>query len=712
MPKLINKLDKFLSHNVHFVVLAARTTEDVRRFTESSDNAEGESLQAIDACSFLGDEVKLSNSSGVFLMLDTRRFSQFTLDNFTLESTMAGFAVPGSNSPNATSQNMSFTVLDNIGISFANFLQYLMDQKLGVSFDGMVLLVKIIFVGHDSEGNTSSVTSMAIPAIFNTITMDLNSTRGEYNCTLIPLTNMASNAGYNSKWTSIGTASSFFSGNADNTLGGLLNSFERNLNELAVAEYTRQNKAAGTKDAKFGRPVQYMITIPKDWEKFPFSGPSNGSSKDINFKQLLEEEETRRKKDAEKTAKTSTAPQNAAAPAKDSYIAVDPSLTITEVLDVLFGQCVEIAKLGNFTRKVDTESGNIKFYKHLISVTSDENSFTVHVDVVEYVVPNIDAATARSASGNSQVSEIDAQLYVDVPGNADHGPQKVPRNFIEFDYIFSGKNTDMLNLDIKIENLNFMLMSGVKLGQSELTSVSDAPGPALDGENKAPNTYLGAIRSKDPIMLPQRTYLEQTNFSNLSGNISQKTGEETPQAVNQQYIRNLSSYYNGGTLNAKATIRGNPAVFERITLQHIPAHISAVTITNDSGASSAPNPAIKATYRDDFERNVLKISPDKVGKPVSLDSILTGPAYVASPVFVKINIFGPNVDFSTNKQIEGDYTQKLFYDNYYFLDKIVSKIEGAKFTQELELRSFSVYGHKASTATQNVEKPRELRGGK
>lgn len=708
MPKLINKLDQFQSHNVHFVVLAARTTEDVRRFTENSDTAEGESLQAIDTCSFLGDEVKLGNSSGVFLMMDTRRFSQFTIDNFMLESTMAGFAVPGSNSPNATSQNMSFTVLDNIGISFANFLQYLMDQKLGVSFDGMVLLVKILFVGHNPDGETSTISSMAIPAIFHSITMDLNSTRGEYNCSLIPLTNMASNAGYNSKWTSIGTASSFFSGNADNTLGALVNSFERNLNELAVAEYTRQNKTGG---GKFGRPVQYMITIPKDWEKFVFSGPSNGSSRDINFKQLLQEEETRRKKDADKNNTQSAAPQNAAAPAKDSYVAVDPNLTVTEVLDVLFSQCVEIAKLGNFTRKIDTESGNIKFYKHLVSVTSDDSSFTVHIDVVEYVVPNIDAATQRSASGSAQVAEIDAQLYVDVPGNEDHGPQKVPRNFIEFDYIFSGKNLDMLSLDIKIENLNFMLMSGVKLGQSELTSVADTAGPALDGDNNSPNTYLGALRSKDPVMLPQRTYLENSNFSNLSGNISQKAGDDSPQAVNQQYIRNLSSYYNGGTLNAKATIRGNPAIFERITLQHIPNHVSAVTITDDSGNSSVPNPAVKSAYRTEFEREVLKISADKIGQPVSPDSVLTGPAYVASPVFVKINIFGPNVDFSTNQAIEGDYTQKLFYDNYYFLDKIVSKVEGAKFTQELELRSFSVYGHKASTATTMTDKPKELKGG-
>jgi hypothetical protein len=62
-------------------------------------------------------------------------------------------------------------------------------------------------------------------------------------------------------------------------------------------------------------------------------------------------------------------------------------------------------------------------------------------------------------------------------------------------------------------------------------------------------------------------------------------------------------------------------------------------------------------------------------------------------------VYGPNVNFLNNELIAGqDFSQVLFYDNYYWLNKIVSKIEGTKFTHELDLKSYSVYGYSTSVA--------------
>lgn len=91
MARYQNDLDKFNSHSIHYVVLACRSTEDIRNFSSSS------SLQAIDRTKQLGDEVRLDSTKGrgsVYLMLDTRRFSQFMIEDFSLETLIAGFSVP------------------------------------------------------------------------------------------------------------------------------------------------------------------------------------------------------------------------------------------------------------------------------------------------------------------------------------------------------------------------------------------------------------------------------------------------------------------------------------------------------------------------------------------------------------------------------------------------------------------------------------------
>ena len=689
--RIKNPLDQFQSHSIHYVMLAARSTQDVIGFTIDSQDAQSKTLSAIDNAKQLGDAVQLDSNSKVYLMMDTRRFSQFLVEDFELETMMTGFAVPGSKSPNSTAISMKFTVIDSFGISFANFLQFLMDQKLQVSYDGMTLLVRLLFIGHRSDGTTAVVQSLTIPAIFKQIQMDLNDVKGLYHCTLFPLIGMVSNSLNNPKWTSIGTASSYFTGVSANTLGAIVNSFERRLNDDSLKRYTElnaatQNGGVKTTVGRYGRPVQYMITLPKGWNNFKFSGPTQGGAVETVFKELAAKEKSNSKTAAEAQKK---AQQNKSAPAKDSFVAVDPALTISEVLDVIFGQCIEVAQLGNFTKKQDA-SGSLRFYKHLVTVTSDDESFTVHVDVVEFVVPNIDLAT--STKNGSSVSDNDAELYTQLK-MSDGTLKRAPRQFVEYDYIFSGTNIDVLNLDLKIENLNILLMQGLKLGQGELWAKSTEGQVQGDGESisKEEKAVFG-LRRKDPALMPPRSINEGKNYSNLAAN-AQIDGDASPQAINQQYIQNLQAFYSGGPVDVKMQIRGNPDLMVQVALQTIPEHISALTLTSEGGASSTINESVKTKYRSDFEKNLLKLNNigGSPGSPVNTQ-LMTGRNFVSSPFFAKVNIFGPNVDFLTGGKGPGvDYAQQLFYENYYYIDKVISKIAGVHFTQELSMRSFSVF---------------------
>jgi hypothetical protein len=708
-----NPLDQFQSHSIHYVMLAARSTEDVRSFT---DDAQSQSLSAIDGARQLGDEIRIGNSTS-YLVIDTRRFSQYLITDFELETMMAGFSVPGSKSPNSTAINMKFTVVDSNGIAFANFLQYLMDQKLQVSYDGMTLLIRLLFIGHRADGTTAVVQSVTIPAMFKQIQLDLNDIKGLYSCTLLPMIGMTSNGSQNAKWTSIGTASSYFSGFSANNLGAVVNSFERRLNEESLKRFSQLNAQTQTNGVKqtvgtYGRPVQYMITLPKGWDVFTFSGPTQGAAVETSFKELLKAEEATRSATTAEAQKKSQ--QNATAPAKDSFVAVSPGLSVTEVLDVIFSQCTEVAKLGNFTKKQD-QDGNLRFYKHLITVTSDNDSFTVHVDIVEFIVPNVDLATGDKSRS---VGVDDQQLYID-ERREDGSLIRRPRLYVEYDYIFSGKNIDVLSLDLKIEHLNYLLMQGAKLGQGEVFSLVTEGQKQTDGDSISTEEHpVFGRRKKDPALIPVRSRAESTNHANIGAN-AKIEGDDTPQAVNQQYIQNLQAFYSGGPVEAKLQLRGNPDLLVSVSLQAIPEHVSAITITGAGGELSATNESVKSKYRADFEKNLLKLNGGdaaNAGSPVN-SQMLTGRNYVSSPFFMKVNVFGPNANFLTGAANPGDFAQKLFYENYYFVDTVVSKIDsGAKFTQDVSLRSFSVFNFPtvvaqgANTSTTSVI-DRPTRGG-
>jgi hypothetical protein len=693
-----NPLDSFESHSIHYIMLAARGTEDVRIVSIDSPTAQSSALSAIDSVRHLGDEIKFSDSTSAYLLMDTRRFSQFTITDFELETLIAGFKVPGSRSPNSTAVNLKFTVEDPSGIAFANFLQYIMDQKLQVSYDGMIVIVRVLFIGHHRDGTSSVVQSVSIPAVFSQITMDLNDAKGVYHCDLYPTIGMATNSKVNSKWTSIGTASTFYSGVASNTLGAVVDAFEKNLNNESLKRYIQlnaqtQNQGVKTTIGRYGRPVQYMITLPKKWEDFVFSGPTQGGAIETQFKELLKNK-SKNQTDGNAQKKSVT---NTPVAAKDSYVAVDPDLTITEVLDVIFSQCVEVAKLGNFTRKQNSD-GSIRFYKHLVTVTSDDDSFTVHIDVVEFVVPNVDLATGRGANAISE-SEQDFYTQQELP---DGTTKRVPKQYLEYDYLFSGKNIDILSMDLKIENLNYLLMQGSKLGQGELWTKTNEGQDQQNGNSISSDEHpVYGRRRKDPALMPARSHGDRTNYSSLAGSARTTEGDATPQAVAQQYTQNLQAYYSAGPVDVKVELRGNPDLMVSVALQSIPEHVSAISIIGDGNVTSKTNPAVKSRYRANFETNLLKLNmasgTKSVGDPINSNQLI-GRNYVSSTMFVKINVYAPNVDFLTGATNPGSFSTKLFYDNYYFADSIISKISGDRFTQELSLRSFSLYNFPNTSA--------------
>ncbi len=667
--RLPNPLDKFVSHSIHYIMLAGASTTDLLPFNENVTEVAGSSLDAIDKANFLGDTVSYQGSN-VFLMLDTRRFSQFTVEGLKTSLRPTGITADKNLSPNSVTSEFSFTVIDPMGVLFSNFLQHLMERKLEVSFEGMSCLFRIVFVGHLVDGTSETVSSVSIPCMFSKIQLDLQDVKGIYNCEMIPLIG-ANTTATNLKWTNIGVASKFFTGQNTNTLGKLVESFEGALNEQSKKIYENINKNAQDGD-KIGRKVEYMITIPDSWQNFQMTGPNQGRIEETDFVKLLKTKE--QPKEAEKK-------DGSEAPAKESNLAVEPSMSIMQTLDVIFSQCVELAKLGNFA-KTKEEADKLTFYRHMVNVTSDNETFMVHVDVAEHIAPN--TVKAQTSGGDPEI------FYTSV----ENGVSKtVPKNAVEYDYTFSGTNTDVLELVLNFENLNYMLMSPTKIGQKEVNKKATSSGQNQQdekGNEDTSNKLANGIRKNDPVLLSDRTWADDKNFNNIAKNV--KSGDTDPREVHQQYIKNLAAYYsNGQAPEASAVFRGNPYLLTSTSVTALLPHVKF-------------SPAAKAEHRKNFEAKQTNIvGLENMSRTDTNSGQFTGKNLISGPLFFKINIYGPNFDVENKGLLTHevdpavDYTRLYFDNNYYFVSMIESEISGGSiFKHTVHLNPFGIFGIKRS----------------
>lgn len=674
MLTLLNPLDKFQSYAIHHVIIACRTTQEAKDFTDESKNTP--TLDAINQVTQLGEAVPYGTKDTAFLVVDTRRFSQFTVESMKYDVLINGLEKAGSPANLATS--MSMTIVDAVGISFINFLQWLMNEKMQTNFDGMIFMHRVIFIGHNVDGTTEVVQSVTIPLHLFNVELNLDYSKGAYTIEFMP--NMNFDVSRHDRWLNISSASRFFTGKGTNNLGDMVNSFEAQLNDASSDYFNKAQKllqTAGktTTTKKFGRLVKYLITIPKEWEKFTFTGAATADATETVFA----------KKIKEKTASKKPAEPAKPGVAKDTHMSVEPGLQITEVLDIMFGQVKDIADLGAGRKTTNS----VVFYKYMVGITSDDTSVVVHVDVVQFEVPNV-VPTSNVGQGTDQ-------FYTQMEDGT-----RLPKDYMEFDYIFTGKNKDILNFDMKMQNLTWLLASNLNMGPSALSQDEGVvDNKANMGVDK--KAELVTARAFDAMLLPRNTADELSNFAKYTSLTSMAKDKETI-AASQDYTRNLSMFYAMSPVTCIMTIRGNPLIMAKFNQGSFLEHVSATTADANGGTSKASTEA-KEAYRANFEAKILADNARDDGSGNKIQEIVKDGTsfrvantlgktnYSKSPVFVKVNIKGPKVDFTTGAAtMGGDFAETLLMNNFYTVFKVTNKIEGHVFTQDLELYSHNIFG--------------------
>jgi hypothetical protein len=430
---------------------------------------------------------------------------------------------------------------------------------------------------------------------------------------------------------------------------------------------------------KFGRKVQYLITIPKDWEELTYAGGSVSASIEKVYP---------KKTQAATTTPTTTAASTdtATTPATAVNLSVDNGQTITQVLDIILSEVPEVKAFAN-AEKVAAQNGVIKFYKHVIGITSDPDTFLVQVHVVPFEIPNVVPPTSTQSALQGTQSFADA-IYK----QTDDG-RRVPKEYFELDYIFTGKNIDVLNFDVKIQDVQWLLATNVKVSEGELVADLQASTPEQSKALAKKRTELLSSRQYDPIFIPLLTAEEKIAFTSMATARTEETTKKVT-ADKQAYARNLSAFYAISPIIAAVTIKGNPDIM---------AYFSTGTTMNHNAGVGGSGPPSREQFEADIINRGFRSNNNNTGSFTTQNPIGTG-SYMTSPVFVKLNVKGPNVDFVTGAVTElingQEFASSVLDDAYFVVFKVVNIIERGSFTQELELWSHNVFGTPKLTAEQ------------
>ena len=672
-----NPLDNFRSYSYHFIMGVASSTEAWRPILPTKDSSTGRKspiLQAVDNIS-LGDAIPGVRDG--YLLIDSRRFSQFNITDVEMETT------PGGSSPfnpMVMHQAMRMVMVDSTGLSFFNLL---MDtyKKMQTANDSAFYLLSIIFVGHKDDGTTETISTCNMPLVLLDLNFEFSHTGSIFTFSLAEceggisqLTSADNHVNLLGDVKSVST----FGGPAN--LSRLVQNLEYQLNLKSVEAYrTYENSVAPR-----GKLVQYMITIPSDWESFKVTNTINSK----NVEQM--HKSTRATRDKEEISKKEVLISQAVAPGAYCTVTFANTTTIQDALK----QCLETShELLELANKERAASGNGYTFRIVNSVTSDDITYVIHIDVYPNKIPKADPEKnikTSNAVGSATTSSTNFA------------------NLIEYDYTFTGNNSHVDRLKIDFKMGQSALNNAIHMGRSRFASNSTA-GTKTVKVNEIVDVkedyglQQKFVKNNDPILpnLPYKETAQNTKQTTeqLSKDESWKIDKSKMEYENTYSMLNFMA-----SLKLDLGVRGNPNLikkfFDRDERGGLPPHPKIIDIgqaaaikaqDKDVSAQAIAQPGLvsaKQQYVSTFIAPRIASITNK-----SKDGLLNGGDISTSDVFVKLNIMAPNTDTHGNFKKETNatedfFTNRFFYRGAYRVFTIKSTFTSGIFRHDLVLTPF------------------------
>ena len=699
-----NPLDNFRTYSYHYVMTAGSTTECFRALLGDGGNEKRPRLLSLIDDVGLGGKIKAGENTA-YLVMDTRRFSQYSITSLEMEHS---YGTGSRVNPTVPMAATSIKIKDTTGLSFFNFLMDLMRNKLQSTRASAFFLLTIIFVGHKDDGTTETIATCNIPMILLTMQFEFTSSGSEYDIQFMEVEGAPPRGAAMQHINYLGKVGTISTQGGPNTLDTALQALENRLNIQSLEFYQKyfndalkKNPTASEKGLQLGKLVQYMITLPDEWKNFKIVGATRSENVEERFQGFSNT--------GEKTSGTTTTQVGSDAN-RYSQFTFSHTTTITDAIKVILESSKDFLDLASKQRRVD---GSAKGVRCLTTITSDDATYTIHFDLYEYDIPKADAKTDSMQAGNGQ-RQVVGQTPI--------------KNLLTYDYIFTGRNSHIRDLKIQYtQGSEAALDADVDIGRNRFARVAaqgqDAKKNAEAAKGVAETRDLSPqLRPGDPVFLPIVTKAQQNN------NTGQKNEElKGPEAVelfkaNQEYTQTYAFLHFMSSINTEMTIRGNPELLRKFADRDmrggIPPHSPIISVSELNSLVSQS----QQSAQDNFDRrlklgisdskryyieNYTKKRAEAAKKSTNVSSIDNKVDVATSPMFVKVNIRAPNVDYTGNRKqdalgnLEPLFTDKFFFDGVYMMLVMRTTLIDGEFEQHLSLIPYDLPG----TYSQSQDQP-------
>lgn len=247
--------------------------------------------------------------------------------------------------------------------------------------------------------------------------------------------------------------------------------------------------------------------------------------------------------------------------------------------------------------------------------------------------------------------------------NPDDLSYLIQNNLFEYDYIYSGLNTEVLSFDMKL-NMGYAFFNSQIIGNSSKDQLELIPAKVAGLANlPRTNSRMGetsenaqGVTTTTPLKMP---FYSATQAIQMLGT----KNSQSPQAK-MDYLTALSKWSSLEALNAVIKIAGNPEFLGMISRTTRPTVLQAELTEQNTPASTAGN------------------------QSSNISSTALSARWTALPMLAKINIFTPKFDDDQTLFESGEisYTQDFWYKGYFKIMKVENDFSSdGTFTQVLQL---------------------------
>jgi len=602
MSNPTNILGKFRSYAYHHILLVCNNTTTAEALTNISEISSFQ--HPSDDVRYAARQIGDDENNKYITLIDGTTDARFYITEATWENVIAMDDYVGKgNIPQSTSMSLegSLEIVEPLGARFLNRLTKVCDE-LSSDPVGLIFVLKTIFVGHKDDGTTEPITNIK-PLLFVNydITAMFDSSGGRYRMAFIGAVNglgkmphtqrIFGGLNFNVKpETSLQETFNDIAAGVNESLDlyqkQAILDFSKTLYDASKREGTTLSpKEATTKAKKFFesnyRKVEYRIFAPDYSDKTKYVAGDNETVRIKNKRDI-------------------------------GAFNFGPDVGVEDVIKKVMASSTGVINDGLGVR---TKSDRKYIYKIVSGLNSTSDKFIVEYHVKRYEMAMIPFDAA------SKGEDI----------------EPLPGQSIEFNYIFTGKNVDIKDFDIKME---------MGMAFFQMAATAESLPDQLTVENGIETTSVKTTGSTSVASGTQIRRSKTPLF--LGSSIKQPMARNTRGPVNSASFQALLNRHAAlENIQANMTIYGNPQLLAEMQV-----------LPNDLAKTETEIPKENQTIN---------------------------PRWLSTPTLIKVNIKMPKDANDVNTEYED-----FWYTGYYSLFAVKQIFSDGVFMQELDMLSIPV----------------------